>query len=126
MAKLEWGTKRTCTGCGAKFYDFSNTPILCPACGVEFQVELRPRRVREEVRQAPKPAKPAPIEDDVDEEEDDDLLLDDDDDEDEDAEVADNVLAAEGDDDEDGEDDLAALTGESEKELAEGGDDETD
>ncbi len=107
MAKLEWGTKRTCTGCGAKFYDFANTPILCPACGVEFQVDLRARRTREEVRAVPKPAKPSAKEEEVEDEEDDDLLLDDD----EDDEDSDAAVLVEDDDDEDDDDDLSSLTG---------------
>ena len=32
MAKPEWGTKRT-GPCGAKFYDFNKSPIICPSCG---------------------------------------------------------------------------------------------
>ncbi len=48
MAKPEWGTKRTCLSCGAKFYDLLRSPILCPACGAEFDVEAagRARRAR--------------------------------------------------------------------------------
>ena len=32
MAKPEWGTKRRCDSCGAKFYDFHRDPITCPKC----------------------------------------------------------------------------------------------
>ncbi len=49
MAKPEWGTKRLCPGCGAKFYDLGNTPPLtCPKCENEFEPELllKPRRGR--------------------------------------------------------------------------------
>lgn len=35
MAKPEWGTKRTCTTCGARFYDMQRDPIICPKCGAE-------------------------------------------------------------------------------------------
>lgn len=35
MAKPEWGTKRTCTTCGARFYDMQRQPIVCPKCGAE-------------------------------------------------------------------------------------------
>lgn len=35
MAKPEWGTKRTCTTCGARFYDMQRQPIICPKCGAE-------------------------------------------------------------------------------------------
>lgn len=46
MAKPEWGTKRVCQSCGAKFYDLLRSPILCPACGATFDPEalLRSRR----------------------------------------------------------------------------------
>ncbi len=48
VAKPEWGTKRNCQACGAKFYDLRRSPIVCPACGVEFDPEalLRSRRSR--------------------------------------------------------------------------------
>jgi uncharacterized protein (TIGR02300 family) len=29
------GTKRTCTTCGARFYDLNKSPIICPKCGAE-------------------------------------------------------------------------------------------
>jgi len=32
VAKPELGTKRLCTNCGAKFYDLSKDPIVCPKC----------------------------------------------------------------------------------------------
>ena len=47
MAKPEWGTKRTCLSCGAKFYDLMRSPILCPACGVEFDLEAAGRARRQ-------------------------------------------------------------------------------
>lgn len=52
MAKPEWGTKRVCLSCGAKFYDFHRSPIYCPACGAEFDVEAagRARRARPAAR----------------------------------------------------------------------------
>ena len=34
MAKPEWGTKRI-GPCGAKFYDFNKSPVICPNCGGE-------------------------------------------------------------------------------------------
>jgi uncharacterized protein (TIGR02300 family) len=36
MAKLEWGNKRICLGCGLKYYDFNKSPIKCPSCILEF------------------------------------------------------------------------------------------
>ena len=48
MVKPEWGTKRVCQSCAARFYDFQRSPILCPACGATFEVEAitRSRRGR--------------------------------------------------------------------------------
>ncbi len=58
MVKPEWGTKRSCLECGAKFYDFSRTPITCPSCDTVLAVEA-PQRSRKS--RAKKPA-PAPVE----------------------------------------------------------------
>ena len=109
MTKADWGTKRICQSCGAKYYDLKRTPIVCPKCGTAFDPDasLRARKVK-----APKPAKAAPAarpdddEDEVESEEEetaagddeeegevsldamaDDELADDDDDEDEDDEA---------------------------------------
>jgi uncharacterized protein (TIGR02300 family) len=38
MAKLELGTKRSCSECGAKFYDLNKDPIVCPKCGAAFDL----------------------------------------------------------------------------------------
>ncbi len=48
MAKPEWGTKRICQSCGARFYDFGRSPITCPTCGAVFDLEIlnRARRTR--------------------------------------------------------------------------------
>lgn len=48
LAKPEWGTKRICQSCGARFYDFGRSPIICPACGAVFDLEIlnRARRTR--------------------------------------------------------------------------------
>ena len=48
MAKPEWGTKRTCPSCGARFYDFLREPIVCPVCGAAYDpaAQSRPRRTR--------------------------------------------------------------------------------
>ena len=32
----EWGTKRTCGSCAAKFYDLRRRPAVCPKCQTEF------------------------------------------------------------------------------------------
>ncbi len=36
MKNPAWGTKRTCQGCAAKYYDLGHTPIVCPKCGVVY------------------------------------------------------------------------------------------
>jgi len=36
VAKPELGTKRLCGNCGAKFYDLSKDPIVCPKCSTVF------------------------------------------------------------------------------------------
>ena len=52
MAKKEWGTKRLCRACGARFYDMRKDPIFCPSCGELFEI-LPPGRVRRQ-RSTPK------------------------------------------------------------------------
>jgi len=44
VAKPELGTKRLCASCGAKFYDLSNDPIVCPKCGTVYEVAPVPQR----------------------------------------------------------------------------------
>jgi uncharacterized protein (TIGR02300 family) len=48
VAKAEWGLKRTCLSCGARFYDLQREPIVCPACGaaVDAAGPSKPRRAR--------------------------------------------------------------------------------
>ncbi|MDR3517184.1 MAG: TIGR02300 family protein [Azospirillaceae bacterium] len=59
MAKAEWGTKRICPNCGARYYDLRKDPPVCPSCGTAFDPEalLKSRRTRpsaaEEVKKAP-------------------------------------------------------------------------
>lgn len=65
MAKPEWGTKRVCKSCAAKFYDLKRSPILCPKCGAKFDPEalLKSRRPRTPAAaKAIKPAKEVPSE----------------------------------------------------------------
>jgi uncharacterized protein (TIGR02300 family) len=51
VAKPEWGTKRICHNCGARFYDLHRSPIICPKCGTPFDPEalLKSRRSRSAV-----------------------------------------------------------------------------
>lgn len=46
MTKLEWGTKRACQHCSARFYDMRHSPIVCPKCGETFEVQTLGRRTR--------------------------------------------------------------------------------
>jgi len=63
MAKVELGLKRTCLSCNMRFYDFKRSPIVCPGCGTEFDLEnlLKGR----ESRAAPKSAAKADVSDDA-------------------------------------------------------------
>ena len=40
MPKAEWGVKRTCLGCGARFYDLKRAPVVCPKCGEELDLAV--------------------------------------------------------------------------------------
>ena len=62
MAKPEWGTKRTCQSCGARFYDMRRAPIVCPKCNAVYDPEavLKTRRGRAPVAEKPAPTKPPP------------------------------------------------------------------
>ena len=43
MAKPEWGKKRTCQNCGAKYYDMLKEPPTCPKCETVFKQETNQR-----------------------------------------------------------------------------------
>jgi uncharacterized protein (TIGR02300 family) len=61
VAKPEWGIKRICPSCGARYYDLRKDPPTCPTCGAEFDPEalLKSRRARpipvEDVKKVPLP-----------------------------------------------------------------------
>lgn len=113
VAKPEWGLKRVCQSCSAKFYDMQRNPIACPKCGATFDPDalLKSRRPKPTpVKAAVKEAAKAPVA-----AEDDAVLLDDSDDDDIDvAEDDDAVLA--NTDDLDGDSDLADVVIEGEEE----------
>jgi uncharacterized protein (TIGR02300 family) len=48
VAKPEWGAKRICPSCGARYYDLQRDPVICPKCGTPFDPEafLKSRRAR--------------------------------------------------------------------------------
>ena len=69
MAKPELGTKRLCASCGAKFYDLSKDPIVCPKCETVFHPVVSTRGRPEPARavaplapEAPEPAEAADVE----------------------------------------------------------------
>lgn len=62
MAKPEWGLKRICPHCGARYYDMKKTPPVCPSCGTVFDPETltKSRRSRAAVEEKARKAAPAP------------------------------------------------------------------
>ena len=63
MAKPEWGTKRLCQSCGAKFYDMARSPIVCPKCGATFDVDAAVKLKRGRTPpQEPKPKEAPTVE----------------------------------------------------------------
>lgn len=72
MSKPEWGLKRTCTTCAARFYDLGKDPILCPKCGAENEKDIAKTRrstktARPDVAKKVIPGRAAisPIEDEI-------------------------------------------------------------
>ena len=67
MAKPELGTKRVCVSCGARFYDLTKAPAVCPKCATEQPIEQpRQRRVAAALPEDRRPKKVAPELDDGD------------------------------------------------------------
>ena len=62
MVKPAWGMKRTCQGCGARFYDLQRDPIICPKCATVYDPDSvsRTRRGRSGAAVG-KPAPRAPV-----------------------------------------------------------------
>lgn len=44
MVEKNWGVKRVCLGCNARFYDFNKSPIVCPSCGLEYDPDYLSKR----------------------------------------------------------------------------------
>ena len=99
MAKKEWGTKRQCQSCGARFYDLKKSKIVCPKCEKIFVPEslLKSKRwvARHNAAQE-KAAKPSGEKPKVETEED---LVEDAEDIDDDDDSNDALLAEEDDED---------------------------
>ncbi|MEZ5724625.1 MAG: TIGR02300 family protein [Paracoccaceae bacterium] len=105
MPKEEWGTKRLCPHCGARFYDLRNDPMTCPACGTEFTVEsLAQGRGRSLVSE-----KTASKDDDQDDD-----LIDDDLDDDDSGDIDDDLLEDDDSDDDVSLDDIADVASDDE------------
>ena len=73
VAKPEWGTKRQCQECGARFYDLNRDPIVCMKCETVFKpvVSSRAKRSRPAPTApaapvAPKPEAPPAVPEDLD------------------------------------------------------------
>ena len=58
MAKPDLGTKRLCASCGAKFYDLSKDPIICPKCETVFHPVVLNTRSRPSSEAARAPVAP--------------------------------------------------------------------
>ena len=95
MVKPEWGMKRTCNSCGAKFYDLCRDPIICPKCDATVDPVVMARSQRSKAPPAVVKERPKPQVVKTDEADDEPPI------------VADNVLDIVDDDDED--DDAAAI-----------------
>jgi hypothetical protein len=52
MVNSEWGKKRTCQVCSARFYDMLSNPITCPACSALFNPDFVASKVRK-TKQSP-------------------------------------------------------------------------
>ena len=62
MVKPELGTKRVCVSCGARFYDLTKQPAVCPKCGTEQPAEQpRPRRAGGNVVEEKRSPKVIPV-----------------------------------------------------------------
>ena len=114
MPKAEWGVKRTCITCHARFYDLARDPIVCPKCGAELDITvlMKPKRAKPAAKAADMKVAAKDI-DLIDDEVaiDDDVEIDGDDvDDDDDAEIV--VLADEDADDDDDEVAVVAKGGE--------------
>ena len=88
----EYGIKRICQNCGARYYDLNADPAVCPSCGTDYDPEavMRSRRGRvaaAAVATAKEEAAPDPKLADAEEAEPKVDATEDDEDEDEDAET---------------------------------------
>lgn len=59
LSKPELGTKRDCPSCGAKFYDLTKSPAVCPKCKHEFVPDQGTKAKR--AKPVEKPKEKAPV-----------------------------------------------------------------
>ncbi|MDR0968457.1 MAG: TIGR02300 family protein [Holosporaceae bacterium] len=81
MDREDWGVKRICLSCGARFYDFNKSPIVCPSCSAIFDPEYLLKRKSKTIQE-----KSEDSIDDVEQLDDEDLIDDSEEELDEDAE----------------------------------------
>jgi uncharacterized protein (TIGR02300 family) len=60
LAKTEWGLKRVCPSCGARYYDMHHDPVTCPKCGAAYDPETVAKTRR--ARPVPVPEEPVATE----------------------------------------------------------------
>ena len=129
--KAARGTKRLCGGCGGKFYDLNNEPIICPLCEVEFKIPKpaadKDAKIKEEkeaeakkAREAAEKKKPKAAEGDADPDvaavDDEDLAdIEEADDSDDEDDSTDAFLP----DEDEGKDDLAEIVGDNKPKVEE-------
>jgi len=53
MVKAEWGMKRICPSCGARYYDLHREPVQCPKCGAAYDLETLSKTRRAKVAAVP-------------------------------------------------------------------------
>jgi uncharacterized protein (TIGR02300 family) len=62
MSKPDLGMKRVCVACGARFYDLTKSPAVCPKCGTEQPADqTRPRRGGGNPLEDKRARKPVPV-----------------------------------------------------------------
>jgi uncharacterized protein (TIGR02300 family) len=115
VAKPDLGKKRTCLGCGAKFYDLNHDPITCPKCEAVLDLAALTRAPRPKAAPKVDTPKPKPVgSGTVDGEE----PLDDSNDDEQD-EFADTVIALDDDEEDDDPIEDASELGEDKDDLFE-------
>ena len=62
MAKAELGNKHLCNSCNTKFYDLQKEVPICPKCGEEIIIRIKPRLGRPPLNKKPNPETPKIIE----------------------------------------------------------------